>query len=139
MLQTIKTQLRRAGLVTTALAIATAGVVVSAPAPAEAGTVCERPMLSQGSSRRSCIKALQTMINNMRPASSSPDLDVDGYFGTKTAAAVRAFQRVEGISADGIVGPITWRYLCRDRGVSVNHWVPNSEYGAWRTGYNQAC
>jgi peptidoglycan hydrolase-like protein with peptidoglycan-binding domain len=33
---------------------------------------------------------------------------VDGVFGKKTEDAVKAFQKLQGIDADGIVGPITW-------------------------------
>ncbi|PAE27180.1 hypothetical protein CHI07_21120 [Paenibacillus sp. 7884-2] len=33
---------------------------------------------------------------------------VDGSFGSNTRTAVRYFQNLEGISADGSVGPITW-------------------------------
>ena len=36
---------------------------------------------------------------------------VDGIFGGGTRAAVIAFQRVHGLSADGIVGKNTWRAL----------------------------
>ena len=36
---------------------------------------------------------------------------VDGIFGNGTRAAVIAFQRAHGLSADGIVGKNTWRAL----------------------------
>jgi len=38
---------------------------------------------------------------------------VDGIYGADTAAAVRWFQRKHGLSADGIVGPTTYRSLRR--------------------------
>lgn len=36
---------------------------------------------------------------------------VDGIFGPQTRRAVIAFQRNNGITADGIVGPVTWNYF----------------------------
>lgn len=47
------------------------------------------------------VKVLQSKLN----------LIPDGIFGPLTAEAVKDFQRVNGIKADGIVGPETWSKL----------------------------
>ncbi|MFQ4137851.1 peptidoglycan-binding protein [Nodosilinea sp. PGN35] len=39
------------------------------------------------------------------------NLVADGYFGPATAIAVEQFQRSQGLTADGIVGPQTWARL----------------------------
>lgn len=36
---------------------------------------------------------------------------IDGYFGRSVEQAVQAFQKARGLTADGIVGPDTWRAL----------------------------
>lgn len=36
---------------------------------------------------------------------------VDGIFGPKSLAAIKAFQKSRGLAADGIVGPLTWHAL----------------------------
>jgi murein L,D-transpeptidase YcbB/YkuD len=39
------------------------------------------------------------------------NVTVDGMFGAQTGAAVRSFQQQKGLTADGIVGPNTWKAL----------------------------
>lgn len=43
--------------------------------------------------------------------------DLDGTYGSNTAKAVKQFQRNYGLTADGVVGPMTWKKLKK---VSVN-------------------
>ncbi len=53
------------------------------------------------------VRALQAQLNKKRRLA----LAVDGVFGSGTASAVRTFQSHAGITADGVVGPTTWRNL----------------------------
>lgn len=54
------------------------------------------------------VETLQSTLNS---AGANPALNVDGIFGPKTEAAVKAFQKSRGLTQDGIVGPITWKAL----------------------------
>ncbi len=69
--------------------------------------------LSQGTAGLD-VAFLQLLLANLtNPGTGRPYYTgaVDGYFGPVTAAAVKTFQGVAGISADGIAGPITYYQL----------------------------
>ena len=61
------------------------------------------------------VVVLQASLN--RIAQNYPAIPkipaVDGVFGSKTRAAVVAFQQIFGLTADGIVGPATWYQIVR--------------------------
>ena len=67
------------------------------------------PVLKKGSKGEQ-VKALQRMLYAMgyNLGSSNP---IDGDFGSKTDAAVRAYQKSKGLTVDGIVGAKTWGSL----------------------------
>ena len=79
---------------------------VSPAMPVETATVVGRPMVSYGS-RGDAVRKLQELLNALGYDCGS----VDGIFGSKTKAAVLAFQKANGLGADGIVGPLTWGKL----------------------------
>ena len=57
----------------------------------------------------SAVEQLQFWLNTISQyVSSIPSVTVDGRFGSRTAAAVRAFQRRYGLTVDGVVGEATW-------------------------------
>jgi len=59
------------------------------------------PTLREGATGQAALQC-QAFLNAW-----GASLSVDGAFGAKTEAAVLAFQRAQGIKADGIVGPQT--------------------------------
>ena len=79
---------------------------VSPAMPVETTTVVGRPTVSYGS-RGDAVRKLQELLNALGYDCGS----VDGIFGSKTKAAVLAFQKANGLGADGIVGPLTWGKL----------------------------
>lgn len=70
--------------------------------------------LRVGSSGPSVV-VVQTSLN--RISQNYPAIPkipaVDGIFGSRTEAAVRAFQQIFGLTPDGIVGPGTWYEIVR--------------------------
>lgn len=92
------------------------------PAPAPAG---ERrgsgPLLRMGSDG----PAVEELQRRLKELGFDPG-PVDGAFGPKTHAAVKAFQRSERIEVDGIVGPQTWKHL----GITVEKPRPPENVGS---------
>ena len=74
--------------------------------PVNVTPVTTQPMLRTGS-RGDAVRKLQELLNALGYDCGN----VDGIFGSKTKAAVLAFQKANGLGADGIVGPLTWGKL----------------------------
>ena len=70
-----------------------------------AGSIQPFPLVRTGD-RDHPVRTLQYLLR----ARNHP-VTVDGIFGAKTDAAVRAFQRDKHLAVDGIVGPNTWSAL----------------------------
>lgn len=64
------------------------------------------PTLRRGSNGDE-VEELQALLN----AKYGANLEIDGVYGAKTEAAVKAFQSAHGLAADGIVGPKTRKAL----------------------------
>ena len=69
------------------------------------GSISPWPVVKSGASEHP-IKTLQYLLQ-----ARGHSIVVDGVFGPNTGAAVEAFQANHGLTADGIVAPITWTTL----------------------------
>ncbi len=78
----------------------------TAALPAASTATGTQPTVYRGS-RGDAVRKLQELLNKKGFDCGA----VDGIFGSKTYAAVMAFQKANGLSADGIVGPLTWGKL----------------------------
>ena len=78
----------------------------TAALPAASTATTTQPMVYRGS-RGDAVRKLQELLNKKGFDCGA----VDGIFGSKTYAAVVAFQKANGLGADGIVGPLTWGKL----------------------------
>ena len=70
-----------------------------------AASVLPFPLVRKGDQNHP-VKTLQYLLG-----ARGHTVTVDGIFGPKTDAAVRAFQQQKGLAVDGIVGPNTWGAL----------------------------
>lgn len=76
-----------------------------------------RPTLSLGSTSTvtGAVGQLQKAVNARLSVLGAPGvltLVVDGNFGANTLKAVKYIQCVAFLATDGIVGPMTWNYIC---------------------------
>ncbi len=63
-------------------------------------------------SRGENVRIMQNYLNAIgRVYTSIPALVADGIYGNATANAVRTFQRLFGLTVDGIIGRITWNRI----------------------------
>ena len=69
------------------------------------GSISPFPLVREGD-REHPVQTLQHLLR-----ARNQSVDVDGIFGPKTDAAVRAFQMDNHLSVDGLVGPATWAEL----------------------------
>lgn len=121
-------KIRSGLLAATVLAATTTSMIVATPAdaaPADAAPIPGRctytsrqPQLQRGSTG-AAVRQVQCEYNW---ATRGANIAVDGKFGRGTRSAIVRFQRCMGITADGIVGPVTWSHL--------NYWAKSNSYPA---------
>ncbi|HEX7747057.1 MAG TPA: L,D-transpeptidase family protein [Micromonosporaceae bacterium] len=100
-----------------AVAFAPAAVAATGIQPASAAsTLTAWPTIQYGS-HGSAVVYLQQRLTALR-YDVGP---VDGIFGYSTLHGVYAFQKVQGIGMDGIVGPVTWSRI-------ASPYVPRARY-----------
>ena len=78
------------------------------PKGIEGDTPVWRPTIRRGSTGEDVKYAQEILI---RLGYDLGTYGADGKFGAKTETAVKAFQKANGLNADGIVGPLTWEAL----------------------------
>ncbi len=92
------------------------GDAVSEPVKIKARTLentsdtgCETQTFRRGN-RGDCVTRLQQAV---KAAGFTPG-SIDGIFGPLTEAAIKKFQTSKGLTADGVVGPETWKAFTGD-------------------------
>jgi hypothetical protein len=83
----------------------------SAPAPTTTQPVCPTYEPNDEYPIRLCDEGVAVVQVQQALVATGANLNVDGYFGQNTEAAVRQFQEAHGLEVDGLVGPDTWAAL----------------------------
>jgi hypothetical protein len=84
------------------------GASATQPAQPEATTPTMTGATLRLNSRGTDVRTLQQRLVTWLMMSQD---EVDGIFGHGTLAVVKEFQRRQGLTIDGVVGPATWRLL----------------------------
>jgi peptidoglycan hydrolase-like protein with peptidoglycan-binding domain len=117
------------------------GLVFLPASQADAAHGCVVSTYRQGNSG-SCVRNIQTVLTYNTRSGSCGNVNtavvIDGQFGPKTAAGVKAFQRENCLTADGIVGPNTWRALCT-QAFYTRVASPTDNDKAWSAGLSSGC
>ena len=74
---------------------------------------CKDTVVRKGD-RGAVVEFLQTQLDKdgyRLTRGRKPGAGIDGAFGKMTDKAVRQFQKDEGLTVDGVVGPNTWNVL----------------------------
>jgi peptidoglycan hydrolase-like protein with peptidoglycan-binding domain len=92
--------------------LTTDGIVgIETEASVEQNTwIAKRPLIKQGA-QGTDVKTLQSVLKSAVEygVGNYGITLVDGVFGTNTQAAVIKFQKARNLTADGVVGTVTWR------------------------------
>ena len=84
------------------------------PLPWEEILVKALPVITLGSSNTAFVRRVQGLC-----AADMHPVAIDGAFGPKTQAAVKAVQAAAHLAADGVVGPQTWAALLTGAGLAA--------------------
>jgi len=57
------------------------------------------------------LQNAEMLQNALNELGADPKLAIDGNFGRQTKHALQAFQAANGLDADGIAGPLTWKVI----------------------------
>jgi hypothetical protein len=92
-----------------------AGGALGTAAPASAEVRCASTTFGWGwnTTNHRCIKDIQYLLNGWNVYDH---VIVDGVWGDHTVRAVSYFQGSYKLTKDGVVGPATWRALCKVNG-----------------------
>lgn len=98
-------------------------ICIDGPVPSggdQGGSTVWNPTLRKGSRGEEVKKAQQLLIDKGYDLGK---YGADGAFGAATLAAVKKFQEANGLTVDGVIGPMTWEALEKHTGPTTLYTV----------------